>query len=667
MHERVIRGIAVAILALGGLSMTAGAIDGSTFDGVQGGLMWDKWWVQAVLPEPVGDHPLYPPAGVQTGSTTWRCKECHGWDYKGVDGAYGSGSHFTGIPGVFGTTMTDEEMFDLIKRDDIPNGHGYGAAGLTDDQICQLVVFVQSWVIDTDDYVDGAGEFIGDEGEGRYAYDRLNGYYTCAHCHGPDGTAINFGTPGDPTYVADIAADNPWELLHKVRIGHPGSTMTSWVLAGETDQRAADLGRYAELGFPAPPYVGDQACSGCHANFPAAGFYEAYERSGHPYKLVHTAGAVPPADRWPFTETPPLPVAQGNQLEWTDVEYVIGNYFWKARYIRPDGFIYTGTADETTQWNLHTEEWVPYHAGETDKPYNCGRCHTTGYQPDGNQLGLAGLVGTWEQDGVRCEACHGPASDHLARPTEVAPPGGKLCAECHYRDSQFRMPWKGGFMRHHQQSEDFSHSPHTAALTCNSCHNPHRSTVYDDGGVIAHCTDCHQGDAENGFYLVDGMESVDCKECHMPYMAKSAAAVNEYMGDVRGHIFRMTDDPIFAADNVYEDGGNMYWKQGPQGPVVTLDYACMGCHMEIGQPLTMEEASAFAFNLHTAHPASTSPPCTGDVDDSGTVDFGDLLAVIGAWGPYDPCPPFRAEDVDANCDVNLGDVFAVIAAWGPCP
>ena len=27
-----------------------------------------------------------------SGSDTWRCKECHGWDYMGVDGAYAGGS-----------------------------------------------------------------------------------------------------------------------------------------------------------------------------------------------------------------------------------------------------------------------------------------------------------------------------------------------------------------------------------------------------------------------------------------------------------------------------------------------------------------------------------------------------------------------------------------------
>ncbi|MHC5004711.1 MAG: hypothetical protein ACYTJ0_16480, partial [Planctomycetota bacterium] len=84
-------------------------------DPIRGGMIYDKWWAVLALPEPEGDHPLYPPDGPRSGSTTWRCKECHGWDYKGADGAYSSGSHYTGIPGVYGSTMTAEEMFDLLK------------------------------------------------------------------------------------------------------------------------------------------------------------------------------------------------------------------------------------------------------------------------------------------------------------------------------------------------------------------------------------------------------------------------------------------------------------------------------------------------------------------------------------------------------------------------
>src|SRR3990172_1061139 len=78
-------------------------------DPVRGGLLYDEWWVviaedeaEAHMAEgPATDHPLWKTqtTNTRTGADTWRCKECHGWDYKGVDGAYGSGSHQTGFKG----------------------------------------------------------------------------------------------------------------------------------------------------------------------------------------------------------------------------------------------------------------------------------------------------------------------------------------------------------------------------------------------------------------------------------------------------------------------------------------------------------------------------------------------------------------------------------------
>jgi len=62
------------------------------------------------------------------------------------------------------------------------------------------------------------------------------------------------------------------------------------------------------------------------------------------------------------------------------------------------------------------------------------------------------------------------------------------------------------------------------------------------------------------------------------------------------------------------------------------------------------------------------PPenCPADVNNSGSVDVTDLLAVISGWGRCgDP------EDCDADIDdsgaVNVTDLLAVISAWGACP
>ncbi len=51
-----------------------------------------------------------------------------------------------------------------------------------------------------------------------------------------------------------------------------------------------------------------------------------------------------------------------------------------------------------------------------------------------------------------------------------------------------------------------------------------------------------------------------------------------------------------------------------------------------------------------------------DLDDSGAVDFGDILAILSAWGNKG-----GPEDLDGSGTVDFGDILIVLAAWGPCP
>jgi YVTN family beta-propeller protein len=62
-------------------------------------------------------------------------------------------------------------------------------------------------------------------------------------------------------------------------------------------------------------------------------------------------------------------------------------------------------------------------------------------------------------------------------------------------------------------------------------------------------------------------------------------------------------------------------------------------------------------------PGGTTPnPCPADVDDTGAVDFGDLLAILSAFGE-----PGGPADVDGSGTVDFGDLLATLGAWGPCP
>ena len=213
----------------------------------RGGAMYDKFWAVAgvTAAEPTEDHPLWASrpdtvSNTRTGADTWRCKECHGWDYKGVAGAYGSGSHLTGVAGIFSTTLSAQGAFDLIKTD-----HGYGEAGLSDEDIWDLAKFVLEEQIDTDEIIDADGLFNGDAGTGQTLYDAgIGGNLACAICHGADGKQLLFDD-GTVT-LGGLANDNPWEVQHKVRFGQPGTAMPSSVAGGGTTQDVADLAAYVQ-------------------------------------------------------------------------------------------------------------------------------------------------------------------------------------------------------------------------------------------------------------------------------------------------------------------------------------------------------------------------------------------------------------------------------------
>ncbi len=51
-----------------------------------------------------------------------------------------------------------------------------------------------------------------------------------------------------------------------------------------------------------------------------------------------------------------------------------------------------------------------------------------------------------------------------------------------------------------------------------------------------------------------------------------------------------------------------------------------------------------------------------DLDGSGAVGVGDILAILFTWGNKG-----GPEDLDDSGVVDFGDLLIVLAAWGPCP
>ena len=200
-----------------------------------GGRLYDNWFEALAVDEPEGTHPAYPAVGQQKGAATWRCKECHGWDYKGRDGEYGSGSHATGIVGIQAMVGADPSAIRAIIEDDT---HGYTPEMIPPEAMDRLARFVTRGQHETALYFDYAtGRALGEAEPGERYYQNI-----CAPCHG-FGKALEFsGDPDDPEYVGTVAVENPLEALHKIRNGQPGQPMPALRVLARQD--VADILAY---------------------------------------------------------------------------------------------------------------------------------------------------------------------------------------------------------------------------------------------------------------------------------------------------------------------------------------------------------------------------------------------------------------------------------------
>lgn len=210
-------------------------------DAVNGGLLYDKWWKVNGGAEPTTDFdPIWASqnTNARSGSDSWRCKECHGWDYVGKDGRYSTGSHFTGFNGIWGSRNDHmEDVFDAIKGDGAD--HDLSTV-LSDEDIADLTKFVREGLIDMSLYISN-GVATGDANNGQGLYDA-----NCFSCHGADGNTLDFKSSEGVQGIGWLTNDNPQESLHKIRFGHPGSLMPSMFEAGLTDSEQGDILAYGQ-------------------------------------------------------------------------------------------------------------------------------------------------------------------------------------------------------------------------------------------------------------------------------------------------------------------------------------------------------------------------------------------------------------------------------------
>ncbi len=203
--------IALSVLAFAQVTFAAEEVSSIA----RGGKLYDKWYGVIGVDAPKKSHPAYPADKKYAAKpeANWRCKECHGWDGKGVDGAYASGKHSTGIKGINGMAGADPAKIIAVLKG---NTHGY--AGKMEDQDFQdLALFVSKGQVDMSKFIDYASKSPkgGNADQGAAYFNTI-----CAGCHRKDGSY-----PKDMEKALGAQMGNPQEVMHKILNGQPDEKM----------------------------------------------------------------------------------------------------------------------------------------------------------------------------------------------------------------------------------------------------------------------------------------------------------------------------------------------------------------------------------------------------------------------------------------------------------
>ena len=168
----------------------------------------------------------------------------------------------------------------------------------------------------------------------------------------------------------------------------------------------------------------------------------------------------------------------------------------------------SGKHGHATSDPLFDEMWT-----DQGKPGACLVCHVTGYDP---------ALGTWEEAGVACAACHGPVPvEHTADPVANPVPVDRtsdLCGRCHSGDRFNIQDW--------QSSTHFQRG-----MSCTVCHDPHSATLktvqgQEEIGPSALCINCHSEVSMAFPYSKHNQAGVSCVECHLRHFEPGSTDIH---------------------------------------------------------------------------------------------------------------------------------------------
>lgn len=299
---------------------------------------------------------------------------------------------------------------------------------------------------------------------------------------------------------------------------------------------------------PAPAvvatYAGSRACEKCHE-----AEYRAWQGSHH----ARAERAYEPA-----AQTPALPA---EPVRWIGVEPLE-----QVLLRTPEGRIQAldlAHDPKLGQWfgifgSEHRKpgEWGHWTGRGMSWNASCAYCHNTalhkGYQPARDSYET-----TFAEQGVGCEACHGPMSAHVDSPQQRSRPALQTatCGACHARraelsdefvpgeafDDHFALEipsandtfYADGQVRDeaYELTSFLGSQMAHAGVTCSDCHDSHNGKLRASGNAL--CLSCH-ATGERGSPRIDasahsghrsGGPGDACVDCHMPvttYMQRHA-------------------------------------------------------------------------------------------------------------------------------------------------
>jgi predicted CXXCH cytochrome family protein len=149
---------------------------------------------------------------------------------------------------------------------------------------------------------------------------------------------------------------------------------------------------------------------------------------------------------------------------------------------------------------------------------SCLECHTTGFDK---------ATGTYAEEGVSCESCHGAFNPRHPAESMSVTPNAELCATCHLNTT----------------NEWMSSAHGRANIQCESCHNPHSQTPLADS-VTALCSNCHKDGGDAFAHSTHANAGLECSNCHMYTTPRFDSPIGGLIPT--GHTFSVGSDACIA-------------------------------------------------------------------------------------------------------------------------